>query len=142
MAENTGKIIEQRKLENGMELLLYDLSRVMAGDRWLVELKCETRIPIDAGYWERIEKEEERLFENVRKLMGEHLVFATTKKRNFVDAGERDDALQEMVEQVYSSMLGYLQKPNFPEKLFRKQYHDARQKVLIQQAMQAGDSNR
>ena len=142
MTDDTGKIIDQRHLENGIELLLYDRSRVTAGDRWQVELKCEAHIQIDESYWDMVTDEEGRLLPDIRKILGDRLVFVATKQRNFVDANERETVLQEMVQQVYNSMLKYLKKAHFPREFFKKQYRDARQKVLIQQAMERETGNR
>jgi hypothetical protein len=142
MTDDTGKIIDQQYLENGIELLLYDRSRVTAGDRWQVELKCEAHIQIDESYWDMVTEEEDRLFPDIRKILGDRVVFVATKQRNFVDANERETVLQEMVQQVHSSMLEYLKKPHFPQEFFKKQYRDARQKVLIQQAMDRETGNR
>jgi hypothetical protein len=141
MTDDTGKIIDQRHLENGIELLLYDRSRVTAGDRWQVELKCEAYIQIDESYWDMVTEEEDRLLPDIRKILGDRVVFVATKQRNFVDANERETVLQEMVQQVHSSMLEYLKKPHFPQEFFKKQYRDARQKVLIQQAMDRETGN-
>ncbi len=142
MTDDTGKIIDQQQLENGIELLLYDRSRVTAGDRWQVELKCEAHIQIDESYWDMVTEEEDRLLPDIRKILGDRVVFVATKQRNFVDANERETVLQEMVQQVHSSMLEYLKKPHFPQEFFKKQYRDARQKVLIQQAMDRETGNR
>ena len=141
MTGDSGKIIDQQHLENGIELLLYDRSRVTAGDRWLVELKCEAHIPIDESYWDMVVEEEPRLLSDIRKILGDRLVFVTTKQRHFVDATEYETVLQEMVQQVHSSMLEYLKKPHFPQEFFKKQYRDTLQKVLIQQAMNRETDN-
>ena len=141
MTGDTGKIIDQQHLENGIELLLYDRSRVTAGDRWQVELKCEAHIQIEESYWDMVTEEEDRLLPGIQKILGDRVVFVATKQRNFVDANERETVLQEMVQQVHSSMLEYLKKPHFPQEFFKKQYRDARQKVLIQQAMDRETGN-
>ncbi len=135
MTAETEKIIEQQQLDNGIELFLYDRSRLTAGDRWQVELKCEAHIPIEKSFWGMMEHDAPQLLADVRRILGDRLVFVTTKKRNFVDAKERETVLQEMVQQIYSTMLEYLKKPHFPQKFFMKQYRDACQKVLLRQAM-------
>jgi hypothetical protein len=99
MVNETGKLIEQQQLENGIELLLYDRSRVTAGDRWQVQLLCEAHITIDESYWDMVTQEESRLLPDIRKILEDRLVFVTTKVRNFVDAEERETVLQEMVQQ-------------------------------------------
>jgi len=135
MVNETGKLIEQQQLENGIELLLYDRSRVTAGDRWQVQLLCEAHITIDESYWDMVTQEESRLLPDIRKILGDRLVFVTTKQRNFVDAEERETVIQEMVQQVYNSMLEYLKKPQFPQEFFKKQYRETLQKVLLQQSI-------
>ena len=141
MTNETEKVIEQQQLDNGIELILFDRSRVTAGDRWQVELKCEALVPIDGSYWDIMAQEDPKLLPDIRKILGEQLVFVATKQRNFVDAKEREAVLQEMVQQVYNSMLEYLKKPHFPQEFFKKKYRETHQKVLIQQAMdQAGES--
>ena len=141
MTGDTRKIIDQQHLENGIELLLYDRSRVTAGDRWQVELKCEAHIPIDKSYWELVSHEEAHLLPDIRKILGDRLVFVTTKQRNFVDANERETVLQEMVHQVFNSILKYLKKAHFPREFFKTQYREALQKVLIQQAMDQAEKS-
>ena len=136
MAAEQGKIIDRKKLENGMELILYDRSRVITGDRWQVELVCEVHVPVSEELWNLVTKEETRLAAEVREMLGERLVFSTNMKRNFVDSDVQEKILQTMTQQVYSSMLKYLQRPNFPERLFMKRFRDARHKVKLQQTMQ------
>jgi len=139
-AENE-RIIEQQKLKNGIELFLYDRSRVTAGDRWQVQLICEAHIPIAESYWDMVLHEESQLLPDIRKILGDRLVFVTTKQRNFVDAEELESVLHEMVQQVHNSMLEYLKKPHFPQAYFKKQYRETLQEVLLQQAKdQAGES--
>ncbi len=136
MTAETDRILAQQQLENGIELLLYDRSRITAGDRWQVQLLCEAHIPIDESYWEMVVEEEPQLLPDIRKILGgDRLVFATTKQRHFVDAEERETVLQEMVQQVYNSMLEYLKKPQFPQEFFKKQYRETLQKVLLQQSI-------
>ena len=124
-----------------MELVLHELSQFMAGDRWLVELLCQAYIPIDETFWAIVSPEDVQLLPRIREMLGEKLVFASSKKRNFVDAEERQRVLQDMEQQVYDSILEYLDRPHFPLKLFKKQYKECRQKVLIQAAMNPAESS-
>lgn len=142
MEGDIGTIIEQQQLENGMELILFDRSRVMTADRLVVDLLCEAKIPIADSFWEIGADEDPQLHHAIREMLGEKLVFAVNRKRNFVDAAERETVLQEMVHQVYASILEYLKRPDFPRHLFKKQYRDAKQKVLLQQAMKQSENQK
>ena len=129
------RIIERQRLENGMELVLYDRSRIMVGDRWVVDLHCEAFIPINDSYWDAVAAEDPQHLAAIKGMLGGELVFSSHKKRNFVAAAEREKVFQEMVQQVYDGMLEYLKKPNFPQRLFKKKYDEVRRKILIRQAM-------
>jgi hypothetical protein len=136
MAEERGRIIERRKLENGIELILYDRSRIMSGDRWLVELVCEAHVPVADKSWDFMTEEELQLIPEIRKMLGEKLSYSSSKTRTFVDGKEKEAALQEMMQQVYDSTLKYLKRHDFPGRLLKKQYRDARQQVMLREAMQ------
>jgi hypothetical protein len=136
MAKERGRIIERRKLENGIELILYDRSRIMSGDRWLVVLVCETHVPVEDNSWNLMAGEEPQLAAEIRKMLGEKLSYSSSKKRTFVEGKEKEAALQEMMQQVYDSTLKYLKRHDFPGRLLKKQYRDARQQVMLCEAMQ------
>ena len=129
------RIIEQLMLENGIQLMLFDKSKVTAGDRWLVELRCEAHIPVDEGFWAVVSDEDPEVQAEIRKILGKHLVFESIKQRNFIDERERKNVLQEMVRQVHSSMLEYMNRPHFPQEFFKKQYRETRKKLLLRRAM-------
>ena len=92
-------------------------------------------MPVDESYWDMMDQEDPQLLPDIRNILGDRLVFVTTKQRNFVDAEERETVIQEMVQQVYNSMLEYLKKPQFPQEFFKKQYRETLQKVLLQQSI-------
>jgi len=129
------RIIEQQILGNGIKLILFDKSKLTAGDRWLVELRCEAHITIDENFWEMVSGEDAEIQAEIRKILGDHLVFESIKQRNFIDEREREDVLQEMVRQVHSSMLEYLKRAHFPQEFFKKQYRETHKKLLLRQAM-------
>ena len=135
MVDETGKIMRRQQLDNGMEIVFYDRSRIMAGDRWIVELHCEAFIPIADSYWDSELQEDPQVLAGIRKILGNRLVQTFSKRRNFIDGEQRESILQEMVQQVHSGILEYLKRPNFPMRLFKKHYRDARQKVIVQEAM-------
>ena len=135
MSDQMRTVIERGKLENGMELVLYDSSRIIAGDRWLVELLCEAHIPIPESSWERTPGEDAELLPDIRKMLGGELVYSSSRKRNFVEEEKKDEILQELKRQLHDSAFEYLSRPQFPLRLFQKQYKDCRRKIMIRRAM-------
>jgi hypothetical protein len=135
MENITGEIIDRRQLENGMELIIYDCSRSMTEDRCIIEIQCKAFISLEKSYWDTVADEDMRYSQAIREMLGEKLVFSSSQKRTFVDAEEKETILREMVQQVYDSILEYLNRPYFPHRLFEKLYKDARRKVLIREDM-------
>jgi len=90
MESKTGEIIDRRRLENGMELILYDCSRSMIEDRWIIEILCKALIPLDKSYWATVADEDLRYRQAIREMLGEKLVFSSSQKRTFVDAEEKE----------------------------------------------------
>jgi hypothetical protein len=135
MEAESKRIIQRQHLDNGIELILYDRSRVLAGDRWLVDLLCEAHLCIDECYWENLPDEDVQLLTDIKKMLGKKLVYAINKKRKFVASFEKETILHEMVQELQDAILEYLKRPAFPERLFKKQYQDSRQKILVSKAM-------
>jgi hypothetical protein len=141
MTDDTEKIIDQQKLENGIELFMYDRSRVIAGDRWQVELECKAYMPIDESYWGMVDSEDSQLLRDIKKILGDRMEFVTTRQRNFIDEKEYEAVLQGMVQQISDFILKYMKKPYFPQEFFKKQYREAHQKLIIQKAMTSSQEN-
>lgn len=135
MRSESERVIERHHLDNGTEIVLYNHSRRMSADRWIVELQCVAYIPIDDSYWSMVEQEDLKILDGIRKKIGDRLTHTFSNKRLFVPEEEREELLREMVHQVYGGMMEYLKKPNFPAKLFKKLYHENRQRLLLQEAM-------
>ena len=133
--KETATIITHRKLENGMELFLYDRSRLMAKDRWLIEILCKAFIPLDEKLWDGLTAEDLKQESVIRKMLGDRLIFSSSNKRVFVDDRQKEAVLQEMTRQMSTTILAYINRPEFPEQLFRKKVRDARRQLMIQEAM-------
>lgn len=120
-------IIEQRRLENNMTLTVHDQSKKMAGDRWLIKIICEAEIPVDDGFFSRVPEEDVALQAEVREAMAGSLTFSVTKERTFVAETERAALVELMVSEIMNNMVTYLNRPEFPEKLFARKYAELRE---------------
>lgn len=131
--ERTSKRIEEKQMTNGMTVSLYDRSRGIIGDRWQVELVCEAVIPITEDLRKARPCEDSELSARIREAMGDTLVFSVAKVRNFVSDEERQAVMDELLGQVRENMMGYLDDPNFPRKLFAKRYEETRERCLFEE---------
>jgi len=125
--------LEQRTLPNGVTLSFFDGSRPYAGDRCIVELRCEASIPIVEEYWDQGKSDPPPRMHRIRSLMESRLTFTLEKTRNFVPQEEKQATLDELMDQVEQHVLTYLKNPRFPSRLFAKRYDELREKCLLEE---------
>ncbi|MBU4012519.1 MAG: hypothetical protein KJ550_03540 [Proteobacteria bacterium] len=116
-------LIKTIDLENGLELKLLDASRKLAGDRWLVSLIARIEIPIG----DSLPKEDGSSSLNVdevRKVLGEKLLFEQKRERIYIDEKEKDEVLKEIQDSFLSTSLSYLSRSDFPQKYILKRFNE------------------
>ena len=117
------KLIKNIDLENGLELKLYDASRKLAGDRWLVSLIARMEIPIS----DSLLKEDVSPLLNVdevRKVLGEKLLFEQKREKIFIDERKKDEVLKEIQDFFLSCSLSYFSHSDFPKKYVLKEFNE------------------
>lgn len=119
-------IIEQRSLENSMTLTVYDQSKKMVGDRWLIKIVCEAELPVDEGFFSRLPEADLDLQAEVRESMAGSVRFSVVKEKTFVAETERVALVDLMVAEIMTNMVTYLNRPEFPERLFARRYEEVR----------------
>ncbi|MBW1740015.1 MAG: hypothetical protein JRJ42_02640 [Deltaproteobacteria bacterium] len=118
------KLIEKIRLENGLTLELYDLSRPVAGDRWLVSFVARIDVAVKPEYLENQGTEDFSLNE-IKSAVGDRATYQYKKERNFIDETEKDEVFKGLKDRFLSISLGYLSNPDFPRKLILRQYRQA-----------------
>jgi hypothetical protein len=84
------KLIDSIKLENDLILELYDSSRRVAGDRWLVSLVARLEVRVKPEYFQ--EEDAPHLpFEAIRAAVGEKATYRHEKTRNFIVETEKEN---------------------------------------------------
>lgn len=129
------KLLNKRRLENGMDLNYYDMSRKVAGDRWLVGLKCEVPFPVLHSYYNRYQNIGPELLEELKSILAESILFSTSKERFFVPEEDKENVLNELVEQLDCTVISYLNNPKFPEKIFMQKIEETMEKLRTEKAM-------
>ena len=116
-------LIKTIDLENGLELKLYDASRKLAGDRWLVSLIARMEIPTNELL---LKKDGSPLLniDEVRKALGEKLLFEQKREKIFIDEKEKDEVLKEIQDFFLSSSLSYFSHSDFPTKYILKKFNE------------------
>jgi hypothetical protein len=118
------KLEDTIELDNGLRLEIYDRSRPVAGDRWLVFFVARVEVPVEPEYL----KEQVNTavsFDEIRNAVGGHATYVHNKQSHFVDQKEKDNTFKKLKDTFLETNLGYLSSPGFPEKLILRAYREA-----------------
>lgn len=116
-------LIETITLPNGLILELWDTSRPMAGDRWLVSLMAKVEVPVLPEYFSTLDNGEQA-YQDLLSAYGFPLVFIQKKNRLFVDEKDSKNVLAELCQRFKDNLLSYLGNPRFASLYAMKKYGD------------------
>ena len=117
-------LIKKIELENGLTLEFTDVSRKVAGDRYLVVLQTRVTVPVEEKWFPKESAGRPELADIIAKV-GTEVVFEQRKERNFVDEREKPDVLADIVAVAEDYGIRYIGHPDFPQKLILKKYQEA-----------------
>lgn len=130
------RIVDERRLENGLTAYFYDMSRPVAGDRFQVQLKLHIPVEVREEYFRNCAAPRKD-YEDFTAAFGPYISFEQEKVRNFVDVNMVGHVLHEMKEDMLKSNLVYLSKPTFAEKYVSKVFAEWKKAEALQKAQQA-----
>ena len=116
-------LIETIALPNGLILELWDTSRPMAGDRWLVSLLAKVDVPVLPEFFSTLDNGEQA-YQELLSAYGFPLVFTQEKNRHFVDEKDSKNVLAELCQRFKDNLLSYLGNPRFASLYAMKKYGD------------------
>jgi hypothetical protein len=130
-------VIKKVNLKNGLELIFFDDSKRIAGDRWHVEILARISIRIDSLF--QFGKMSNPIIDqDMKKIMGETVCFEKKLVRIFVDEKEKDSVVMNVCESYLSSAGDYLSHKNFAERFVRKIYRETLEKRQIDNLIKKG----
>jgi len=113
------QLIETIPLQNGLTAELYDYSRLIAGDRWLLGLLCKIEIPVkDEVFF--IKNEWQGLKEPFINENGETVFFELRKERIFIDHKDKKNEFTELLRQLKEYSLKYMGHQRFPSGFLKR----------------------
>jgi hypothetical protein len=116
-------LIETITLPNGLILELWDTSKLMTGDRWLVSLLARVEVPVLPEYFSTLDNGEQA-YRDVLSAYGFPLVFTQEKNRHFVDEKDSKNVFAELCQRFKDNLLSYLGNPRFASLYAMKKYDD------------------
>ncbi len=117
------KLFETITLDNDLDLEIWDMSRVIAGDRWLVSLEARLNVPIKTEHLENL-PDKEKIFAVLKDSFGWKISYRYNQEKFFVDKNKKQDVFRENLERLKKSVLRYLSRPDFAKKLVVSKFRE------------------
>ncbi|MEM2982907.1 MAG: hypothetical protein QXH17_07055 [Candidatus Bathyarchaeia archaeon] len=114
------RFVEQVELGNGLILEIWDESRLLVGDRWVVTMMARIKIPLD----HEIVPDKEGILDEIRHLLGDHIYYIQRKTRNFISEKDVPQVFGQLKERFLEAALPYLSHPSFPVQFMKKKWEE------------------
>jgi len=114
-------LIEEIALDNGLQLRIFDLSRVIAADTVKVEVNFKAGVDLQPSYFSNRQD-----YLDVKKIFGDELTYEHKMERTFVAAAEKDMVIEELISTFKNNSLNYLAHEQFARKMAHAWLRDIR----------------
>ncbi len=121
------KLVDTITLDNGIKVEIWDLSRVLAGDRWLVSLEARVDVPLRPEMLPS-SPEREKLLRILRDHVGEKIPYRYKQERHFVDQRQKDEVFRQFRELLATNVIPYLSHKDFARRLVLSKIRELRSK--------------
>ena len=115
--------IETIKLDNGFELCIWDQSRILAGDRWLIRFEALMDIPIHEKFVSETENRDSILL-LLRQRYGDRVQYRYNMERHFVSEDMKTSLFNDFMRSVREVVAPYLSRSDIAEKILLARYRD------------------
>jgi archaellum biogenesis ATPase FlaH len=115
------KPYKRLELDNTHVLEIFDDSRKIASDAYVVVMTARMKIPVEKSLFSE-EAITDEMFTDVLETLGSPVVYEYRLERNMIMENEKDQVLAHLVSSFWDNMGQYIAKPKFPEKLVLKEY--------------------
>ncbi len=115
-----GKLVDTIRLENGLEVEIWDMSRVLAGDRWLVAMEARVKVPFDESALNSgrpLPGGPRTAAKVLREKFGDTIPYVYRQERHFIDQKEKERLFEEFLRLLRKNLLPYLAHPDFSKRL-------------------------
>ncbi len=114
-------------LDHGHCLEIYDDSRKIGADAWVVIMTAAMEIPVEPSLF-KTEAVDENTFNDMLNTLGSPIEYRYRLERNMIFDHEKDAVLENLVNTFLENTGRYVANPKFPEKLVLKEYRQRLEK--------------
>lgn len=119
---NKEEPVDQIKLDNKQIIEIYDASRKIAEDTWLVALIFRMTIIIEKNMFkENISISD---YNKIKEKLGNSIIYEVRNERNFIYDHMKDNIMKEIIDSFLNTKLKYLSHLDFPEKFVLKKFNE------------------
>ncbi|RPH49928.1 MAG: hypothetical protein EHM85_12245 [Desulfobacteraceae bacterium] len=131
------KLVKTIGLKNNLELKIYDSSKKMAGDRWLVKMVAHVDIPVSSvpETFHDLQHDPDSNKDEIMKLLGNTVTFEQKRERFFIDESKKESVFNEICDHFVKSTINYLSHPDFPKKYLIIKFRGKKKKALLEAAV-------
>jgi len=117
------KILKEKiRLENGLTLKLYDKSRPVAGDRWMVTFEACIDVEVKTEYLGNMPAGVS--LEQIRSALGDRILYSHEKVSIFVADTDKDAIFNKLKKNFLEANVAYLSRKSFGPRFVMKKYQE------------------
>ena len=113
-------LVEAIELKNNLTLQLFDGSRQITQDRWLVVLIAKIEVPVDPS----IATIDEIDWKDLTAVLGSSVLFEQKRERNFIDNEAKDAVFITLRDNFKETLMDYLAHPDFAKRFILGRYSE------------------
>lgn len=131
------KLVKTIELKNNLKLKIYDRSKKMAGDRWLVSMIAQVDIPVSSVpvTLHDLQHDPDSSKDEILKLLGSTVTFEQKRERFFIDESKKEPVFNEVCDHFVKSTINYLSHPDFPKKYALMKFREKKKQDLLKAAI-------
>jgi hypothetical protein len=122
--------VKSMELKNNLQLKIYDNSKKMAGDRWLVSLIARIKIPVESAL--KLLSDSDSGKEEYTKLLGSDVLFEQKRERFFIDEKNKESVFNELCDNFVRNTISYISLPDFPKKFVIMKLKEKKKSLLLE----------
>lgn len=115
------KATETIKLSNGEIIEIFDKSRMIAQDTWIVSMIFRINIDLKEKNFNTLKTITDN---QIKERFGDSIVYEVKHERNFIKENEKDKVYSDIKDSFLNTNLKYLSHPEFALKYVVKKYNE------------------